>query len=97
MPDYRLSKSAAADIDEIVAFTIERWGGEQADKYLGGLEALFHIVASRPMMGRSAARVRKGLRRMEYVSHIVFYVTVPRGIRIERVLHKSKALKKSDF
>jgi toxin ParE1/3/4 len=97
MPSFRLSKRAAADIDEILAFTIERWGVEQAGKYLGGLDALFHIVASRPMMGRRAAQIRPDLRRIEHVSHIVFYKTLPQGISIERVLHKSKALKKSDF
>jgi plasmid stabilization system protein ParE len=49
------------------------------------------------MMGRRAAQIRPDLRRIEHVSHIVFYKTLPQGISIERVLHKSKALKKSDF
>jgi len=97
MPSFRLSKRAAADIDEILAFTIECWGVDQADKYLGGLDALLHIVVSRPMMGRRAAQIQPDLRRIEYVSHIVFYKILQQGISIERVLHKSKALKKSDF
>jgi len=97
MRGYRLSKRADADIDEILASRVERWGVEQADRYLSGLEGLFRLVSSRPMMGRSAAQVLPDLRRVEYISHIVFYTLLPRGIQIERVLHKSKAIKKKEF
>jgi toxin ParE1/3/4 len=97
VPSFRVSKRAAGDIEEIVAFTIERWGVTQAERYFDGLQALFHILSSRPLMGRPARKIREDLRRVEYNSHIVFYKTVPRGIHIERVLHKSRALKKSDF
>jgi toxin ParE1/3/4 len=97
MPDYSLSARAVADLDEILAFTIDRWGLAQGDTYLSGLEAVFHLVSGRPMIGRSAAQVFPNLRRVEYVSHIVFYTTYPGRIRIERVLHKSRAQKKSDF
>jgi toxin ParE1/3/4 len=97
VPNYRISKRAASDINEIASFTLERWGEEQVDRYLSGLEALFHIIAGRPMMGRSAAQVLPNLRRVEHISHIVFYMTVPGGISIERILHKSRALKKKDF
>jgi len=97
VPNYRVSKRAASDIREIASFTLERWGEEQVERYLSGLEALFHIIAARPMMGRSAAQVLPNLRRVEHVSHIVFYKTVPRGISIERILHKSRALKNKDL
>jgi toxin ParE1/3/4 len=97
MPSYRLSRRADADLDEILAFTVERWGVEQANDYLSGLQALFNLVSSRPMMGRSAAQVLPHLRRVEHISHIVFYTLLPAGIQIERVLHKSRAIKKKDF
>ena len=97
MPSYQLSERADTDLDEILEFTVERWGVQQAGDYLDGLQALFHLVSSRPMMGRSAAIVMKNLRRVEHESRIVFYTLMPRGIQIERLLHKSRALKKRDF
>jgi toxin ParE1/3/4 len=97
MPAFTVSRRAKDDIKEIGSFTIKRWGALQADRYLDGMAALFHIIAGRPMMGRGAAQVRADLRRIEYISHIVFYRVVPRGVSIERVLHKSKALRKQEF
>lgn len=97
MPTYSLRKQAERDIEEIVEFTIEKWGIVQAGKYVNGLIALFSMLADRPMIGRPATRVRSDLRRIEHGSHIVFYVLVTAGIRIERILHKSRAMKKSDF
>jgi len=97
MPSYRLSRRADADLDEILEFTVERWGLQQAGDYLDGLQSLFYLIAARPMMGRSAHRVMRYLRRVEHKSHIVFYTVIPSGVQIERVIHKSKALKKREF
>jgi toxin ParE1/3/4 len=97
MPAYSVSPRAADDLDEILSFTIERWGYGQATEYFGGLEALFDLLSSRPMMGRMAPSIRPDMRRMEYKSHIIFYRQRDAGICVERVLHKSRALKKSEF
>lgn len=97
MPKCHLSRRGADDLKEIAAFTLERWGEEQVERYMGSFEALFHLIANTPMIGRSAARVGSNMRRMEHVSHIVFYKTVPDGVRVVRVLHKNRALKKKDF
>jgi toxin ParE1/3/4 len=97
MPSYTFSKQAAADFAEILTFTVERWGDAQGRSYSEGFEVLFHILSSRPMMGRSATRVRPDLRRFEYESHVIFYKTLPTGILIQRLIHKSRALRKKDF
>ena len=93
MPGYRLSKRAAEDLDEVLAFTIERWSAVQAEEYLRSLEVLFDTLVLQPRIGRIAATVRPDLRRLEHMSHVIFYRELTTGIRIERILHKSQALK----
>ena len=45
MPRYRLSRRAAADVDEIADFTIEQFGIEQARRYRDMLETCFQTLA----------------------------------------------------
>lgn len=46
------------------------------------------------MHGRSASELSSGLRRLEYQSHVVFYVPRDKGIWIVRVLHQSMDVKR---
>jgi toxin ParE1/3/4 len=46
------------------------------------------------MQGRSASELSPGLRRLEYESHVVFYVSKAKGIRIVRVLHQNMDMKR---
>jgi toxin ParE1/3/4 len=87
LAEYRLSKRAYADVLGIAAYTIERFGIQQARRYRNGLERSFQMLADHPMRGRSAAELAQDLRRWQYESHTVFYLLEPRGILIVRVLH----------
>ena len=89
MAVYRLSPKAADDLDGIYEYTILNFGLAQAREYLLGLHERFQNLADYPMHGRSAAQLASKLRRLEYRSHIVFYVPNNDGIRIVRVLHES--------
>ena len=84
---YRLSRKAAADIDSIYTYTIERHGLVLARKYLNGLHACFENLAEHPMLGRRTDRIASGVRRHECQSHVVFYVPDDTGVSIVRVLH----------
>ena len=46
------------------------------------------------MQGRSASELSPDLRRLEYESHVVFYVPMAKGVRIVRVLHQSMDMKR---
>jgi len=93
MAAYSLSSKAAADIDQIHEYTILNFGLKQARAYLSGLHERFETLAENPMHGRSAGELSPGLRRLEYQSHVVFYVPKKNGVRIVRVLHQSMDLK----
>lgn len=92
---YELSQEADHDLQEIYDFSIENFGANQAIEYLTGLEDIFNnICKHHHHAGRSRNEIRKGLRCISYVSHIVFYRIVEKRIRIVRVLHASRDLPK---
>ena len=88
MAGYSLSSKAAADLNGIYEYTILYFGLEQARVYLFGLHERFQMLAEQPMQGRTADELALGLRRIEYQSHVVFYMSKDDGIRIVRVLHQ---------
>ena len=89
MPSYRLSKRAVADVLEIAAFTADRFGPHQAQRYHAGLELTFQALAKDPGRGRNAAEIGPNMRRYNYESHVVFYHPNPDGVLIVRVLHQA--------
>ncbi len=89
MAAYSLSPKAAADLDGIYEYTIVNFGLAQARNYLLGLHERFQTLADSPLYGRSAAELAPNLRRLEYQSHIMFYVPKEQGVLIVRVLHES--------
>ncbi|MBS1584414.1 MAG: type II toxin-antitoxin system RelE/ParE family toxin, partial [Bacteroidetes bacterium] len=52
MRPYELTSAAKADLREIVRYTIERWGEEQAEHYAKSLEAEFLKIASNKVVSR---------------------------------------------
>jgi toxin ParE1/3/4 len=94
MAAYSLSSKAAADLDQIHEYTILNFGLQQAREYLLGLHERFETLVENPMQGRSADELSPGLRRLEYKSHVVFYVPKDKGIRVVRVLHQSMDVKR---
>jgi len=89
MNNYRLSRLAVADLEEIAEYTIERFGIEQSHLYRDGLKTCFVQLASNPDIGRRVEQLIRGLRRFEHQSHVVFYISEPDYLLIVRVLHSS--------
>ena len=89
MAVYSLSWKAVADLAGIHEYSLSRFGLRQAQSYLNGLHECFQDLAQHPMLGRNAGRIKKGLRRYEYRSHVVFYVPRDDDMFIVRVLHES--------
>ncbi|MEQ1845167.1 MAG: type II toxin-antitoxin system RelE/ParE family toxin [Nitrospira sp.] len=87
MASYSLSSKAAADLEDIYEYTIIHFGLEQARVYLLAMHARFQMLAEQPTQGRKADELAPGLRRVEYQSHVVFYIPKDHGVLIVRVLH----------
>jgi len=87
--NYRLSRLAAADLEEIAEYTIEHFGIDQARRYRDGLKTCFDQLAENPTLGREVEQLVCGLHRFEHQSHVVFYKSEPENLLIVRVLHSS--------
>jgi toxin ParE1/3/4 len=89
MAKLSISRSAKSDLLKIAAFTREKWGADQAARYLNSLEDCARMLAENPSIGRSCEYVRTGLRRFEKGSQVIFYRQTDDGIFISRMLHRS--------
>ena len=89
MAAYSISSKAATDIAEIYEYTIITFGLAQARKYLSGMHDCFQMLAEFPLYGREAIDLVANLRRLEYQSHVVYYIPKDKGAQIVRVLHQS--------
>ena len=89
MSEYHLSALAELDLADIVDYTVDVWGEEQAERYLDSLVACFFRIAQMPELGRACSAVHPGFRRIEPGKHVIFYRPEERGIFIGRILHQS--------
>ncbi len=87
MKRYRLATRAIADMEDITAYTLERWGRAKAIEYVDALRARFAWLADNPMSGRQRSDIRSGLRSFRQGSHLVFYLVEADGIHIVGVPH----------
>jgi len=87
MPGFRLLRRARADLLDIAAFTADRWGEAQAERYLTGLYSGFQTIVDRPDLRRPFLEIPPYLRAL-VGKHAVFYRLATEGeILIVRVLH----------
>jgi toxin ParE1/3/4 len=84
---YVLSPRAQVDLDEIWDYTAEKWGNDQAERYIRLLQHGIETVASDPRRGSSCDEIRSGYRKYLVGSHVVFYRLTSDGIDVVRILH----------
>lgn len=88
MSRYRLSVLAELDLADIADYSVDMWGGRQAEAYLDSLVDCFVRIAKTPDMGRSCNSVHPGFRRIEQGKHVIFYKPDNDGVFISRILHQ---------
>lgn len=94
----RVVFSAAARVDrrEITAWTVQRFGIEQARRLRDRLESALHDLGSAPDVGRPDEELDPPDRSFHYLvflkSFIVVYEPTDDGIRVVRLLHGARSL-----
>ena len=88
----RYSPLAEADLLDVAKFTVEKWGVEQADRYVAGLEGFCELLAGFPKMGRECNQIYRGLRRMEHESHVIFFFPRTTGFSSRECFIRAKIL-----
>ena len=79
--------TARADLEEIWEYTADRWGIEQADRYVQSIAHAADDVAAGRLRSRSLDFVRPGLRKARCARHFIYFRKRDVGIRVVRVLH----------
>ena len=89
--EYELTPRAKADIKNIIKYTVQNFGPQQADEYVDGLYYSFDLLTDNPRMGQL---IRGRDRRYVYRSHYVFYRVEKSVIKIATIWHTKKKLPK---
>lgn len=95
MSRFVFSDAARADRREITAFTVERFGVEQARRLRIRFEDVLNSLAESPLVGHTKPEIDPPGRRFRYftvLSFIVVYEPTDSGIRVARLLHGARSL-----
>jgi len=88
MAEFRLSRRAQRDLDEIFDYTVTQWNLPQALRYTDSLEAACATLAEAPQKAQDCAHIRQGYRRLRVEQHVIYFRTTPYGIAVIRILHQ---------
>lgn len=89
MSRYVLSPAAHADLEQIWDYTCDRWGDDQAEKYVREIQRAIERVVDNPGIGRPCDEVRPGYRKHPVGTHTLYYrVAGVDVIDVVRILHQ---------
>jgi toxin ParE1/3/4 len=87
-----LTAAAAADLENIRAYTEEHWGEAQWLAYFGDILTAFERIAAFPNSGRRRDAFVPGLRSVPCREHVIFYLPDVNGaVVVQRVLHAAQS------
>ncbi len=90
MSRLTFAPEAQTDIDSIYDYTAERWGIDQAERYIGTLRDLCVELAAGIRKGRDASAIRPDYFKYLCGAHVVFYKRPePTRLEIVRILHQA--------
>ena len=88
--NYKISKEAENDLENIWLYTFEEWSENQADYYLDLIFDEFEYLSRYPQSGKDYGHVRKGYLKSRVKAHFIFYRLNLKEDQIEiiRILHQ---------
>lgn len=89
-----LTPEAQSDIVDILNYTIETWGEEQAVKYSDKLRTGFELLLENPLLGMQRDDIIPGNRIWRIEKHFAIYRLEESQISIIRVLHVNRDIQK---
>ena len=97
MSAWKLTNDARTDLAEILLYTTDKWGDEQARRYLALLLDGLDLLAQKPGIGRPCGELSPRLRRFEQGKHVIFYRPDRTRILVARILHQGQLPARSQF
>jgi toxin ParE1/3/4 len=89
MREIRISEAAESDFINIWATTFDKWGMDQADRYLDDIDRSLKSLAENPFLGPECSELLIGARRLLTGRHLAFYEVSEAANYVIRVLHQS--------
>ncbi len=88
MRRVRLSPKAKSDINSIWDYTYDKWGQEQAEKYVCDLWDNIQLLKKDLSLSCDINNIRVGYKKIRSGSHVVFFKVTNDDIDVIRILHK---------
>jgi toxin ParE1/3/4 len=85
-PQFRLTKPAIQDIEQIADYIAHEFGLSQADRFLTKLDAKFAKIAQFPKIGRQRDEVLPRLRSFPMDQYLILYIPESQNVDILRVV-----------
>lgn len=85
-PQFRLSKPAIQDIEQIADHVARESGLIQADRFLNKLDAKFAKITRFPNLGRPRNEILPGLRSLPIDQYLILYMPIGQDVDILRVV-----------
>lgn len=89
MAKVYISKSADRDLENILCYSIEKFGDRIADEYQAQLRAGLSRVGKDPRLGAAIPGRTRVFYKYTCKRHGIFYYKTTRGITVARILHLS--------
>ncbi|ACD91062.1 MAG: type II toxin-antitoxin system RelE/ParE family toxin [Chlorobium limicola] len=89
MPKIIIRPLVVEDLAEIWSYIAED-SSNRADSFVDFIDGKFHELAQSPRIGRSRNELLPGLCSFPVGRYIIFYLIIPDGIEVVRVLHASR-------
>jgi len=82
------------DLNDIWAYTSEKWSENQADKYYSTLKFACKEIGENPDLGKEYIEIKRNLLGLKSGKHIIFYHLISdKEIEVIRILHERMDLK----
>ena len=89
---YRLTSEAASDLKGILDYTLDRWGAEQADKYVLQVERCLHDLVSGRRSGKPFGDSLAEIQVFRCEHHYIFYSIQDDLVAVVAILHEAMDL-----
>ncbi|OPY96964.1 plasmid stabilization protein [Bradyrhizobium sacchari] len=93
---FRKAQQADLDLDSIWEF-IASDSVRSADKQIARIGEIFEMLLEKPLAERERQELRAGLRSFPVGNYVIFYVPLPDGVEIIRVMHGRQDIGSDDM
>ena len=92
-PQYRLTKPAIQDIEQIADYIARQSGLAQSEDFLNKLDAKFAQIAQFPRLGRQRDEILPGIRSLSIDNYLILYMPIGQDVEIFRVVSGYRDIK----